>query len=238
MSDAPSTHAPPLTTVVVNTYNYARFLEAAVDSVVHQTRRPHIIVVDDASTDETAIVAERLVSRYTFIKYDRLRSNIGLARVRNLAAGLATTRWIMFLDADDWLDSRYVERGERWLADRAQVDVLTTDMTIMRDRRPARVVKSRLPTFWNDLLERNTIAQTSFIRRSLVTELGGYDPSLDFEDWDFWIRALQAGKCFARLPGAHVFRREHGRNKSKLCDERAATARIRAKHDSQRGQAG
>ena len=82
---------------------------------------------------------------------------------------------------------------------------------------------------WTELLARNTIVQTSFIRCDLVRRLG-YDPALDFEDWDFWIRVLQNGGRIARLPGAHVFRREHGRNKSKICDERAAVAAVLDKH--------
>jgi GT2 family glycosyltransferase len=92
------------------------------------------------------------------------------------------------------------------------------------------VFKASVPSYWNDLLARNTIVQTSLIRRSLIQRLGGYDPALDFEDWDFWIRVLQSGGRIARLPGAHVFRREHNRNKSKVCDEDAAVAAIRAKH--------
>jgi GT2 family glycosyltransferase len=87
-----------------------------------------------------------------------------------------------------------------------------------------------VPDYWDDLLARNTIVQTSFIRRQLVATLGGYDPELDFEDWDFWIRALQSGARIARLPGSHVFWRDHGDNYSKRCDERAATDAVRRKH--------
>jgi glycosyltransferase involved in cell wall biosynthesis len=220
---------PPLTTVVVINYNYARFLSDAVASVLRQSRRPHVLIVDDASTDESPEVIASLVAAHPEIESHRMPSNQGLCRVRNQAAMLAPTEWIVYLDADDWLDPHYVARGEAHLAAHPEVDVLTTDMTIVRGARQ-RVVRSRVPRYWNDLLPRNTIVQTSFIRRSVVLALGGYDEALDFEDWDFWIRALQAGRTIDRLPGAHVFRREHGRNKSKLCDERAATAAVRDKH--------
>ena len=159
-----------------------------------------------------------------------MTENIGLARVRNLAVDLVTTEWLVYLDADDWLDTVFIERGEAQLSADPGIDVLTTDMTIVIDGRVKRVFRSHVPRFWTDLLARNTIAQTSFIRRALVRRLGGYDPALDFEDWDFWIRTLQAGGRVARLPGAHVFRREHAHNKSKACDERAATEHVRAKH--------
>jgi glycosyltransferase involved in cell wall biosynthesis len=219
----------PLTTVVVIAHNYARYLEQAVMSVVTQTRRPQLLVIDDASTDGTPEVMARLCARDPAIVCRRLAANIGLSRVRNLAAAEVATERVVFLDADDWLDPRYIERAEAKLAAQPAIDVLTTDMTIVRGDR-TRVFRARVPEFWNDLLARNTIVQTSVIRRSLIAAIGGYDPTLDFEDWDFWIRVLQSGGRMARLPGAHVFRREHDRNKSKVCDEAAATAAVRAKH--------
>jgi len=219
-----------LTTVVVIAHNYGRFLREAVLSVVGQTTPPRIVVIDDASTDDTPEVIQSLRAAHPQIEHQCLAHNIGLSRVRNRAADLVTTEWIVYLDADDWLDASYVERAEAWLRRSPDVDVLTTDMTIVRAERAPRVFRSRVPRFWDDLLERNTIVQTSFIRRAMIQRLGGYDPALDFEDWDFWIRLLQSGGRVARLPGSHVYRREHGQNKSKLCDEAAATAAVLTKH--------
>jgi glycosyltransferase involved in cell wall biosynthesis len=218
------------TTVVVVAHNYSRYLMQSVESAVRQTRRPRILIVDDASTDETPEIAAHLVDAHPAVEYRRLPKNVGLSRVRNLAAEAVETEWVVFLDADDWLDPHYVQHAEAWLAAHEPVDALTTDMTIVREGAARKIFRSRVPARWSDLLERNTIVQTSLIRRDLVARVGGYDPSLDFEDWDFWIRALQAGARIGRLPGPHVFRREHGRNKSKACDERAATAGVRAKH--------
>ena len=218
-----------LTTVVVIAHDYGRFLEQAVISAVEQTRRPAVWVIDDASADETPAIMASLSRRYPDVVCRRLAVNIGLSRVRNLAAAEVGSDWIVFLDADDWLDRYYIEHAERMLASRPSIDVLTTDMTVVRRGR-SKIFRASVPAYWTDLLARNTIVQTSVIRRSWITRLGGYDPSLDFEDWDFWIRLLQAGGRIERLPGAHVYRREHGANKSKLCDEAAAAAAVRRKH--------
>jgi glycosyltransferase involved in cell wall biosynthesis len=221
---------PPLTTVIVINHNYGRFLRQAVTSVLQQTSVPAVLLIDDASKDESGAVLASVEAAHPGVTVLRLPENIGLSRVRNLAASQTTTEWIVFLDADDWLEATYVEEAHRALARKPDVDVLVPDMALVRgDRRP-RVVKSHVPRDWRGLLKRNTIAQTSFVRRELVLRLGGYDPALDFEDWDFWVRVLKSGGRFARLPGAFVNRREHGANKSKLCDEAAATAAVRAKH--------
>lgn len=219
------------TTVVVISHNYGRFLRQAVQSVLDQTLRPHVLIADDASTDGTPELARSLVREAGGgVEYRRATENLGLARTRNRAASDARTPWIVYLDADDWLAREFIARGERWLDAHPRVDVLTTDMSLVREgRRPARR-NARAPRRWTDLLRANSIVQTSFIRRSLVLDLGGYDPTLDFEDWDFWLRATKAGARVQRLPGAHVFRREHGANKSKRCDERAATAAVLARH--------
>ena len=220
----------PLTTVAVINHNYGRFLREAVSSVLQQTRVPSVLVIDDASSDESAAVLASLEAASPALTMVRLTENIGLSRVRNLAAARATTEWMVFLDADDWLEPAYVEQAEASLARSSDVDVLVPDMTLIRGQHRPRVIRSHVPRDWRELLARNTIVQTSVVRRDLVTRLGGYDPGLDFEDWDFWTRALKAGGRFARLPGAFVNRREHGANKSKLCDEAAATAAVRAKH--------
>jgi glycosyltransferase involved in cell wall biosynthesis len=221
--------AAPLTTIVVDNYNYARFVRDAVLSAIGQSQPAHVMVIDDASTDDSPEVIRSLVATHRNIEFHPLRVNVGLSRVRNLAATLARTEWILYLDADDWLDTRYIGRAESWLARHPGVDVLTTDMTIVRgDRR--RVVRSRVPAFWDDLLRRNTVAQSSLIRRETIAAVGGFDPALVFQDWDFWIRVKQSGGRIGRLPGPHVFWREHGRNMSKVCDERAATAALRHKH--------
>lgn len=218
-----------LTTIVVIAHNYGAFLPQAVASAADQTRVPAILVIDDASTDDTPAIVEALRRQHPAIEAVRLAENVGLSRVRNLAAARVATEWVTFLDADDWLDARYIEDAETLLATIPQVDVITPDMTIVRDG-ARRVFTAAVPEYWDDLLARNTIVQSSLIRRGLITRIGGYDPALDFEDWDFWIRVLQAGGRIARLPGAYVFRREHGRNKSKRCDEAAATEAVRRKH--------
>ena len=68
------------------------------------------------------------------------------------------------------------------------------------------------------------------VRRSMIQALGGYDGAFEYEDWEFWIRALKAGHRIGRLPGAHLYRREHGLNMSKTCDDSLATRRVRDRH--------
>ena len=62
--------AMPSVTILINTYNYARFIGRAIESALQQDYtgpRPEILVVDDGSTDDTAAVARRYAPRVLYI---------------------------------------------------------------------------------------------------------------------------------------------------------------------------
>ena len=85
--------------VIIPTFNHARFLADAIDSVLAQTRQAdEIIVVDDGSTDDPAGV----VARYSRVQLIR-QNNRGLSAARNTGLWSCRTSHVVFLDADDRL---------------------------------------------------------------------------------------------------------------------------------------
>lgn len=218
------------TTVVVISHNYGRYLPTAVASAVEQTLAPRVLIMDDGSTDDTVDVVRDLAARYPLLTCHRSPHARGLAATRNDAAQRVDTEWVIYLDADDWLDLRFVERGEHWLARHPQCDVLTTDNTVVQEGRAPRIVRTRAPRSWRDLQRRNAVRQTSFLRRSMVLALSGYDGTFGYEDWEFWIRALKAGYTINRLPGAHVYHRHHGLNYGAARDRAASTKAVWDRH--------
>lgn len=96
-----------LVSIIIDNYNYGRYLGAAIDSALAQTWRPlEVIVVDDGSTDNSAHVIERYRGRVQAI----LQPNGGQGAAYN--AGFAASRgdWVLFLDSDDLLDADAIER--------------------------------------------------------------------------------------------------------------------------------
>lgn len=91
-------------TIVITCYNYARFLSRAIRSAVDQSldkSQLEVIVVNDASTDET----EEIMASYSgFIRPIHLENNSGLAVARNTGIKMALGRYVINLDADDYLD--------------------------------------------------------------------------------------------------------------------------------------
>lgn len=97
------TKQAPLVSVIIPTYNYGKYLEKCIESVVQQKfdGSMEIIVVDDGSEDNT----EEVVSRYP-AKYLRLEHK-GVSHARNIGLAESKGEWIAFIDADDrWTEDK------------------------------------------------------------------------------------------------------------------------------------
>lgn len=91
----------PLVSIVVNNYNYARFLPAAIDSALSQDHEPlEVVVVDDGSTDDSRDIIARYGDRIQPV----LKENGGHASAFNAGFQQSSGQIVMFLDADDLLE--------------------------------------------------------------------------------------------------------------------------------------
>ena len=109
----------PLVTVVINNYNYARFLRAAIDSVLAQTYdRLEVVVVDDGSTDDSRSVIASYGGRVRSI----FKVNGGQGSAYNAGFRESRGELILFLDSDDLLDPDAVkETVKLWAPDVAKI---------------------------------------------------------------------------------------------------------------------
>lgn len=97
--------------VMIPAYNCEKWLPRCLRSVIEQTYRDlEVIVIDDGSTDGSAIIADdfaKLDPRIRFVS----QSNAGVAAARNRALAMTASPLIMFLDSDDWLDTTAIEKS-------------------------------------------------------------------------------------------------------------------------------
>lgn len=91
---------PALVSIVINNYNYGRFLEAAIDSALNQTYpETEVVVVDDGSTDNSRTIISTYEEKVTPV----LKANGGQASAFNAGFTASRGQIILFLDADDML---------------------------------------------------------------------------------------------------------------------------------------
>jgi glycosyltransferase involved in cell wall biosynthesis len=90
--------------ILIPTYNYAHYINYAIDSVLAQADPNYqIIIIDDGSTDNTAAIAESYVQKFPNIITYIYQQNCGAAAARNRGVQVVDGDYLLFLDADDRL---------------------------------------------------------------------------------------------------------------------------------------
>lgn len=184
-----------LISVVLPTYNRGYIIEKAIVSVVSQTYENwELIVVDDASTDETWKVMEKYNDKR--IKYIREEENRGANYCRNTGARHSNGTYIAFLDSDNY-----------WEREKLEIQVNTIRMT---DEDVAFVFCDEMidfegrqyifPEHWNymemdigkTLYERNIIdTNTALVKKTCFERAGGFDEKMPrIQDWEFFFRLV------------------------------------------------
>lgn len=100
----------PLLSVIVPVYRAEKFIEKCLESIAAQTyRHMEVLVVDNASPDESGRIAEEFASRDPRFRVWHRETNGGSSASRNLALDHATGEYFAFVDADDWIEPTYFE---------------------------------------------------------------------------------------------------------------------------------
>src|SRR5690349_7222728 len=106
----------PLVSVICLSYNHARFAEEAIQSVLSQTySNVELIVVDDASNDNSVQIIEQQIRHRSDIKFLSLKKNLGHCKAFNQGYALAKGEYIIDLAADDVLLPNKIETGVKEL---------------------------------------------------------------------------------------------------------------------------
>ena len=100
--------------VIVPVYNTGKYVEKCLNSLTNQTIKDEleIIIINDGSTDNSEEVIKEYIKnqkRQVLIKYNA-KQNEGIANTRNLGVEKATSEYIMFVDSDDYVDVKLVEK--------------------------------------------------------------------------------------------------------------------------------
>jgi glycosyltransferase involved in cell wall biosynthesis len=212
------------TTAIVACFNYGAYLRDAVDSLLGQEGgAPHVVVVDDGSTDPATHAAlDALPAEVELVR----QANAGVVAARNAGlerARASGARYLLFLDADDRLSAGALaamrgaldQHPEAGFAYGHQRFVGSWD-GVMRfpEYDPLR------------LLDRHLIGLTALVRREVLDDTGGFDPAFEaFEDWELWLNALAHGHRGVRVDAVTLEYRRHA--VSKVGGDRRAYRRTR-----------
>ena len=209
----------PKVSVVVPTYNSAKYLNEAIDSALAQTFKPiEIIVIDDGSTDDTKNIIKRYGSDIVYC----YQQNAGSGKARNTGIKLASGEWIAFLDSDDIWHKDHLLKLTHRLHGRDDIDmVYGAQRYVNVSGVPCvkRYEQNDFPEGWifSELFQANYIATPAVIvRRSLFMELNGFNESEIFrnaQDYDLWLR-ISANSMILSEPQVAFDYRRHSSNQT------------------------
>ncbi len=205
-----ATPAMPLVSIVMPTYNRARLLPGAIDSILAQTFPDfELIVVDDNSPDETPQVVAGIADPR--IRYVRNEPNLRLPRALNRGFSLARGQYLTWTSDDNFYAPTAIERMVDTLRT-GEADLVYADYYLFSEvdaaGRPFDPHHDRLPSSLQ-LEKGNHIGACFMYTRRAYAAVGDYDPDLVLvEDYDFFIRIARQFHATHIPEPLYYFRRD------------------------------
>jgi glycosyltransferase involved in cell wall biosynthesis len=213
--------------VIVPCYNYAHFLHECVESVLAQPVDVRVLVIDDASPDDTARIGSEMAARDARVKFLRHEVNRGHIATYNEGLDWGSGEYLLLLSADDVLTPGALGRAVRLMDDHPEIGfayghAITTDRPDLGQYRPPpddyRYSILTGTEFWEmSCREGSNLVPTptAVVRTRLQQAIGGYRADLPHTgDLEMWLR-FAAHAPVGILDCEQAFYRVHGSNMHK-----------------------
>lgn len=207
--------------VIVPSYNQAPFISDCISSILTQTKKPHeIIVVDDASTDNTV---EVIKPYFTKIKFILNRKNFGaFSFTSNIGIKQATGDYILIVSADDWLAPTILEEEAAILDKNPEIALVYSQAFDVVNGE--KILKMPKPAGNESYIGRDNDFQllltkgdfipsiNALVRRVVYKKVGLFDTNLRYmADYEMWIRIAKSYPL-AYIAKPLTYYRVHGKN--------------------------
>lgn len=181
-----------MVSVIIPTYNRAKLIKRAIQSVLNQTyKEVEIIVIDDGSTDNT----EQIINNFSCrnLKYIKLEKNCGACKARNVGIANASGEFISFLDSDDEWDPYKLEYQLNFLKQKNASVVVCNYYYIKNNNKILRISSKHNDIItYNELLYENCITTGAILATKSVFEENNFDLKMPrYQDWDIVLRISQ-----------------------------------------------
>lgn len=188
-------------TIIVPVYNGAKYIVQCIDSCINQAGK--IIIIDDASTDNTLEILSKVYGRYGQIHIIHLDKNGGTAKALNVGIANSKTDFIKWVSADDILKPKAIEEMLVYINQYCHIDnriFYTNYEVIDKDGQylfnfdepiiptepfdNTKQIATLLDHFYGN-------GSTTMIHKNVFKKCGLFDETLGYqEDYEFWLRAL------------------------------------------------
>lgn len=206
----------PKITVYIPAYNYAQYVEKAMESVLNQTcKNWELLVINDGSTDETEKVLKKyeLLDKITIVN----QKNKGLTVTCNIALRLAKGEYFMRLDGDDYLDENALLVMSHFLDEHPDIGLVYPDYYLVDEYDEVISIErmEKIKDKDDALLDKPAHGACTMFRRRILLDMGGYNEEIACQDgYDIWLRVIEKYKVGnVNLP--LFYYRQHRNNMTK-----------------------
>ena len=209
--------------IIIPAYNAEKYIKKCMDSLMNQTKQElEFVIINDGSTDKT----EEIIKSYNDkrIKYFK-NKNHGIGKTRNFGIEKAKSKYIMFLDSDDYLDKRACELMYE------KIEAFDLDMVVCdfyKEYDDGRIEEIRNPHFENSSLKDNPDIINEYLcpwaklyKRSLLMNNNiRFVENLKYEDAPFVIETLATAKSIGKVDECLNYYVIHGNSETTVRDRR------------------
>ena len=216
----------PLVSIYITNFNYGQFIKKAIDSVLNQSySNIELIIIDDGSTDHSKEIIESYQHHPTIqIIY---QTNRGLNVTNNVAIRASNGKYIMRLDADDFLDASAIEKMTGVLETHPEIGLVFPDYYYI-DEEDQIIGQEKRHDFDNEvtLYDQPAHGACTLIRKDNLIAVGGYNESYNCQDgYELWVKFINHFKV-TNYSEPLFYYRQHGknltRNENRILDTRAS----------------
>lgn len=179
--------------IVMPAYNAEKYIGEAIESVLNQTYSNYeLIIVDDASKDQTANIVKKLVVKTDNIRFYQNEKNKGVSYTRNFAISKAYGDWIAFLDSDDKWHKEKLEKQIRFLHKEINAKLVFTGSAFINEKNKKYDYVLTVPEkiVFKELLKQNVISCSSvLVNKECFQKIKMMNDSMH-EDFAVWLQIL------------------------------------------------
>ena len=187
----------PIVSVVMPAYNATRYIAASIESILNQTMTEfELIIIDDASTDNTADICKTYAERDKRIQLHSLKENHGALAVRNMGLKYATGKYFATQDADDISHADRLAMQVAYMEVHPDIALIGSHIRLI-DEHNGIIGVRQYPTEPMEIRKRAICfnpfaASATLVRIDVLRNVGGYPESRTkiAEDYALWLRVL------------------------------------------------
>ncbi|MFX0556027.1 glycosyltransferase [Maribacter sp. CXY002] len=185
----------PLVTVYITNYNYGKFIRKAIESILNQTLKDiELIIIDDGSTDNSKDIIEEY-SNHDIISII-YQKNRGLNITNNVALKASKGKYIVRLDADDYMELNALKKMSDFLENDDELGLIFPNYYIVDiDGNELSEIKRHDFKKEVNILDQPAHGACTMIRTNYLKEIGGYDESYRCQDgYELWVKFINKFK--------------------------------------------